>query len=128
MGSTNLVQVLQRQDDFPDVNTHCLLGEVIPLVQMSEHLPATHIVCAHKGRGCVSSFEIHTKGKRDKNKPSVCSNWEKQFQLGLAVETDALLTLLLSFLTFCMLGRLEKGGNQRERSKVLAVGDCAHLS
>lgn len=43
--NTHLVQVLQSQDCFPNINPHCLLRKVISLVQMSEHLPAAHIVC-----------------------------------------------------------------------------------
>lgn len=39
-----LVQMLQRQDDFADVNSHFVLGEVLALVQMGEQLAAANVI------------------------------------------------------------------------------------
>lgn len=87
-GSTNLVQVLQSQDGFADVNTHGLFRKVIPLIQMSEHLTAAHIVCAHRRTEISPLFRA-------------------------TGEADALLTFCLSFLTSSMFGR----GNKRQRHR-----------
>jgi hypothetical protein len=47
-GEPYLVQVLQSQGDFSDVEPGVALGEGPHLMQVSEHLPTTHIVCAQR--------------------------------------------------------------------------------
>ncbi len=39
-----LVQVLQREDDLPDVDAHLVLRELLALVQVREQLAAVHVV------------------------------------------------------------------------------------
>ena len=41
------MQMLQGQDDLSDVDPDLALGEVIPLVQVCEHLSSTHVVYTH---------------------------------------------------------------------------------
>lgn len=42
----HLVQVFQGQDDLCDVDAHVLLGELLPLVQVREELPAAYVICS----------------------------------------------------------------------------------
>lgn len=39
------MQMLQGQDDFPDVDAHLILREVVPLIQVGEHLSTADIIC-----------------------------------------------------------------------------------
>lgn len=45
------MQVLQRKHDLSDVNSHLILRKVITLVQVSEHLSATHVIYKHTPTG-----------------------------------------------------------------------------
>lgn len=44
---THLVQMLQSENYFPDINPHRFLRKVISLVQVSKHFATAHIVCSH---------------------------------------------------------------------------------
>ena len=53
---THLVQMLEGQNDFANVDAHFLLGEVLPLVQMGEQLAAAHVVCKKTRKNSISKI------------------------------------------------------------------------
>ena len=49
MSCAYLVQVLQGQDDFGDVDAHFVLGEFLSLEQVREELAAADVICRKSG-------------------------------------------------------------------------------
>lgn len=117
------MQVLQSQDYFPDVDSHRVLGKVIPLVQMGKHLPTAHVVCTHTQTG--AGVNAHAATQSHGNLSAILHHQlprltQDEVQLALGLKgvvkrdqegrlTDVLQNLPLSASVFCCLCFLNDG-------------------